>query len=422
MIRKQILISKTAVVLWLLNPLLSLYYSLRYIRDPKVFPALLLFSFFFGLTFVVPEDKEGAADSARYAVELKELHHQPMSFQDIVDYLYNSESGKLDIYQPIVTWLLSYFTDNPQWLFALFASVFGWFWFRNIRLIIQQLPVHTDWILVLFLLLFAMINPIWEINGVRMWTAAQIFVYGLLLIFLTENKKGYAYCVAALFVHFSFALPLGILLAYRFLPKHINLFFGAYVLSLFVRELNVELIQQYFELLPDFLQTRKGYVSDASMEQFQEMQTTGGGLSWHVLLAERVQRYLFLLLSLLLYAGIKLRPSEQTLFVSRIFNFALFLSAFANAAANLPSGGRFLIIAQSVMLVSFLLFYGWLGRQSFWQRNILKASTPFLVFLLLFKLRTGFDFISITTIIGNPLIAMLVTDNVPLIEFIKSLL
>lgn len=422
MIHKEILISKTAVALWLINPLLSLYYSLRHIRDPKVFPALLLFSFFFGLTFVVPEDKEGAADSARYAAELKELHHQPMSFQEIVDYLYNSDSNKLDVYQPIVTWLLSYFTDNPQWLFALFASIFGWFWFRNIQLITQYLPLNTDWLLLLLLLLFAMINPIWEINGVRMWTAAQIFVYGLLLIFLAEEKKGYAYCIAALFVHFSFSLPLGILLVYRFLPKHTHLFFGVYIVSLFVRELNVEMIQQYFELLPGFLQTRKGYVSDASMEQFQEMQTTGGGLSWHVLLAEGIQRYLFLLLTLMLYAGIKLRPVEQTLFLERIFNFALFLSAFANVAANLPSGGRFLIIAQSVMLAGFLLFYGWLGWQSFWQRNILKAAAPFLIFLLLFKLRTGFDFISITTVIGNPLVAMLVTDDVPLMEFIKSLL
>ncbi|WP_250632421.1 EpsG family protein [Rhodoflexus caldus] len=422
MIRKEVLISKTAVALWLINPLLSLFYSLRHIRDPKVFPTLLLFSFFFGLTFVVPEDQEGAADSARYAAELKELHRQPMDFQDIVNYLYNADSGKLDVYQPVVTWLLSYFTDNPQWLFALFASVFGWFWFRNIQLVVRLLPAHTNGLLLLLLVLFAMISPIWEINGVRMWTAAQIFVHGLLLIFLMEEKKGYIYCIAALFVHFSFSLLLALLLVYRFLPKQTDVLFVAYVVSLFVRELNIEVIQQYLDMLPDFMQTRKGYVSDASIEEFKEIQATGGGLSWHVLLAEGIQRYLFLLLSLLLYLGIRFRPAEQTLFVRRIFNAGLFLSAFANIAANLPSGSRFAVIAQSVMLAGFLLFYGQLGWQSFWQRNILRAAAPFLIFLLLFKLRTGFDFISLTTVLGNPFIALLVTDNVPLMELFKSLL
>lgn len=423
MMRNGFFMSKTAFFLWLIHPLFSLYYGLRHIKDPHIFPVLALFSFFFGMTFVVPEDKDGAADSARYATELKELHHRSLGMGDVVDYLYNSESGKIDVYQPLLTWLLSYLTDNPQWLFAVFGLVFGWFWFKNIQLITEHLPQERNYIVVLLLLLFALLNPIWEINGVRMWTAAQIFVYGLLLVFLNNEKRGYFYCIGSLLVHFSFALPLLLLLAYRFLPKQIDLFFAVYVMSFFVRELNVEALQKYFELLPDFLQTRKGYISDASMEQFQEMQETGGGLSWHVRLAEMLHRYFFLLFAVLLYLGMKARRAVAVdNFVKNLFLFALFFSAFANVAANLPSGGRYLTIANSVLLVGFILFYSRWGRQSFFQNFILNLTSLPLFFLLLFKLRTGMDFISILTIVGNPVVAALITDNVPLIDFIKSLL
>jgi hypothetical protein len=421
--RHRFSVKKSAYILWLINPLASLYYSLHHIRNPRVFPAFLLFSFFFGLTFVLPSEQQVAADSARYAAELRILSQQSHSFQEVTDYLYSSESGKIDLYQPILTWLVSNFTDNPQWLFAIFGLVFGWFWFKNIQLLVNFLPAKLGWGFILLLFLFALINPIWGINGVRMWTAAQVFVYGTLLIFLQSKKNGYYYCITSLFVHFSFALPLVVLLAYQFVPKHTRLFFVGYIFSFFISELNIELIQQYFELLPDFLQTRRTYISNEAFDLLQERQASDGGLSWHVLLSKKVQQYFFLFSAIVIFGELMWKKRKVAQQFIKLFDFALAFAVFSNLAANVPSGGRFQVVAHMLMAAAISLFYkDMLRYRASYYRSYLKLSLPFLLFLLVFKVRVGFDYIGVVMAFGNPFIAVIVRDDIPLIDFIKSIL
>ena len=68
----------------------------------------LLISFFFGFSFVI--DPNSGVDSTRYAQELKQLYDSKVSFDAYFSQIYSEESSKLDIYQPLLTWLVSQFT------------------------------------------------------------------------------------------------------------------------------------------------------------------------------------------------------------------------------------------------------------------------------------------------------------------------
>lgn len=413
---------KHILILWLISPLLSLYFSLKDIRNPKILPAFVLFSFFFGLSFVVPENVAGSADAARYAEELRLLNNSSFGLTEISNYLYNPETKKIDIYQPLTTWLISLFTDSPRWLFAVFGLVFGWFWFRNIQLVIKYAPHKMDWALVTLFILFALTNPIWQINGVRMWTAAQIFAYGVFLLFLAKRKSGYYYCAASILVHFSFIIPFALLLAYHLIPnKNTKVFFLLYVGSFTVNELNIETIRQYFEMLPDVFQSRKGYLNEAYVERFMEGRASGGSTGWHVLLSRKIQTYFFFLSTVLIYIELQFRQIKISRLFRGIFNLALFFSAFANIASNLPSGGRFYVIANTIMIVAFILFYSERVNNLSFYRTALKVAMPFLLFLIIFKIRVGFDYMGVVTILGNPIIAVFAPNEIPLIDFVKSL-
>ena len=63
----------------------------------------LLISFFFGFSFVIAPNS--GADSTRYAQELKQLYDSKVSFDAYFSHTYSEESSKLDIYQPLLTWL-----------------------------------------------------------------------------------------------------------------------------------------------------------------------------------------------------------------------------------------------------------------------------------------------------------------------------
>src|SRR5690554_5035961 len=118
------------VITWLFTPLASSIYLFKNFKDNTDIRPYLFLSFFFGLSFVVSTT---GADSERYAETLAQYHKQNYSLFDVFDNLYVA-GGNTDVYQPLLTWLVSVFTDNAHVLFALFATVFGYFWFRSLIL------------------------------------------------------------------------------------------------------------------------------------------------------------------------------------------------------------------------------------------------------------------------------------------------
>ncbi|RPA66589.1 hypothetical protein EF405_20095 [Cyclobacteriaceae bacterium YHN15] len=410
---------KYALFYWLIWPFGAFLWSVKNMRSEIAMTILLLFCVFFGLTFVVPEDIEGAADSARYARELRNMHANPLSFEQFKNYLYSDETNKVDIYQPLVTWVISLFTGNPKWLFAFFALVFGYFYLKNIRMLIEEIQGKYHFFLILMLILFVLTNPIWNINGVRMWTAAQVFLYGLMIVYLKGNRNGFLWAFLSLFIHFSFAFPLSLLILYQFIPKNTWFLFLFFIGSFLITELNIEYIRGFSENLPDVFQSKaNAYTNDQVLERFSDSSVTQ--YSWHVIFARRAQSYLMLFLLTFMFLQKEKLKNYNTLSLG-FLNLALYFTSWANLAALLPSGGRFMLIANSLTLIAVILYFEKKDSLVKWEK-LIQFSVPFILFIVVFKIREGADYFGFLTIIGNPVVALFVEDNVPFIDFVKSLL
>jgi hypothetical protein len=369
------------------------------------------------MIFIIPENIQGSIDSARYAEDLKEMHANLLSFEHLSSLFYKDTGGFVDVYQPLLTWIVAVFTDNAHVLFMLFAMVFGFFYVQNIWIIFNNLNYKLTFIIFIFLLAFALTNPIWNINGVRMWTAAQVFVFGALQYFLNKKKSGIFWCALSTIFHFSFFFPFTVLLIYLIIPKLGLVFFIFYVLSWTVNFVNIDLARNYFSYLPGLFQTKIApYQGEAYV---QKVMDSTGNYSWHVEYAKQaIKWFIFVWVIFVYFYKNKWKTENKELY--NLFLFSLFIGSIAQSFALLPSGGRFLIISNSLFLAVFtlLLTYSFfIERVRFFK----IATIPLLLFWVVFAIRTGFEYIGISAFIGNPISALIFEDQIPFISFIKEI-
>lgn len=404
-------------LLFLIWPFALLLTSLKNFNAPGAKKGFILFCLYFGFVFIISMDLEGA-DSARYAQMLRDLHQLPLSFSNLWASLYSYESNLLDIYQPLLTWVVSLFTDNAHILFSLFALVFGWFYANNIWIILKEIQSNISYTLVIFMFAFALIIPIWYINGVRMYTAAQIFIYGVLRYFIeNERKKGLMWAGVSAFVHFSFIFPLFILLVFKFIPKKILIYSIFFIVTLFVSEVNLFLVQDSLRLLPEIFQPRVS--SYTNTDYAFSIAASAKEYNWYVgFSGTSLKIAVTSMLFVLLFHGRKTLRSN--LFLYEFACFILLFGSLANLASLVPSGGRFLALVNALSMV-FIVLYLSSYRINFMVKLVCTLSLPLLIFYCIFSIRVGFDFIGISTFLGNPITALFIEDSTPIIEYVKSL-
>lgn len=404
--------SSILYLLFLFLPLLGGIISLTRIRMKAAKNFFVFFCGFLGLIQIFhPEGTvlgEGV-DGGRYALELIDMHNNVNSLEQFLGTLYNE--SELDVYQPILTYIVSRFTDNAHWLFFVFAIIYGYFYSRNIWYLFDRLPNKLPKILWILIAYYILVCPIWNINGVRMWTALHIFVYGAMPYIFDKNKEKIFWCFISIFVHFSFFMPLMILLLYVILgvKRNIKLAFAFYILTLFINTINLDVFRNVLESVP-FLESRTSYVSDSSIERMGEI-----SYSWHVVLANEISYWtiqLFVFISY--YISRKVNVKE----LINLFSFSLLIYGVSNILALVPSGARFLVLSKMFMLPAIiLLLCKWLevNKQN---NNVLYLSVP-LLFSVIFEVRVAFDYYGIMLLIGNFFTAPLLVSDIPLINYIK---
>jgi len=404
-------------LLFLVWPFALLLTSLKNFHAPAAKKGFILFCIYFGFVFVISKDL-GGADSARYAQMLRDLHQHPHSLSGLWASLYSYETNRLDIYQPLLTWLVSLFTDNPQVLFSFFALVFGWFYANNIWLILRRFQGKISYQSMLLILVFSLIIPIWHINGVRMWTAAQIYIYGILVYFIENRKHGLWWASGSLLVHFSFLFPLILLLLFLFLPKRLAIYLVFFIATLFITDISVLDMKSYLLFLPEIFQPRVNAYTGA--EYLRNIEESAADFNWYVgFAATALKISIYSLLLILILHGRKLLKMDKTYL--DFICFVLLFYGWANLISTFPSGGRFLAIANSLSMI-FIILYLVKYKINWSVRFVRILVIPLLMFYVVFSIRVGFDYMGISTFIGNPFSALLLEDSTPLIEIVKSII
>lgn len=406
----------TALILFLLWPFAGLFVAFRYYRQDWAKNIFWLFCVFIGFTYIFAEER--GADSYRYAIDLIKYARSQMNLLGIWRTVFSENTDLVDFASPTIIFLVSRITDNPKILFTILALIFGFFYSRNLWYILDRMNTRPTLFILLCILTIILLNPVWNINGFRMWTAAQIFIYGTLPYFVEGKKKGLLWAGFSVFFHFSFLFPLGILGIFMLLKNRINIFMGFLILTAFIKEIDLLQVQSALLFLPDIFHhritsyTRPEYAESINM-QIQEANWYGPfairGLTY---VSYAVFIYIFFFARKILNE----RPDLKTLFC-----YSLLLYGFTNIFSYIPSGDRFLYVVD-IYVFAFLIFF----LSSFPKikgRTFLEfMSTPLILLFCMVAIRISFDRLGLMTFIGNPVVATFFRETVPLIEGIKTML
>lgn len=407
-------------LLFLILPIGSLIMAVRNFRAPWAKNLFWAFCVFYGATFAISEETQKSTeqvDIVRYLAEVKDLYPQQLSWTDIGKLYVKSED--IDIIRLALNVIISRFTDEPKVVLIVYSLIFGFFYSRNIWYVLNRIPGKMGLDIFLLLCCLFLVNPIWNVNGFRFYTAMHMFIYGA-LPFVYENKRSSLLLAAtSILMHFSYILPMAVLLLFIVVPRNVTVFFAFYVVSIFTSALNITALNQQLEAYaPEkFLERTKNYRSEERVELYREGNLNEQKGVWYAeyyltSLAWAVRLFFVFVF----YRGFKLLDKRSRL--KPYYIFCLMMGIIANFMSTIPSGTRYMTLFMFFAIGFLLIFFQSQGKKLKQHSVYAVASLSTLLFIVV-SFRVGVYSTSINTVVGNVISAFLVDYNISLNDLIK---
>lgn len=344
------------ILLFLFSPFWAFVYSLRRINTKSSYYVFFLFSLFFGLSFSVPNVRpEGGIDGISYRQSFEQ--YKNITFDEYYDGLIGFlqfDTGKKDYYFDTVAFFISRITDNYHVMFMAFAIVFAFFSLKSYRFLTKELNFDNSWICLILSYLF-MYNTIFNINGMRFWTAAWIAVY---CIFKIIYEKKYFYFLLALttpFFHGTFWVFIGLLCLYFLFGRFEKAWIVFFFLSFIVSNVALSLAQDFSEYLPPTLARVVASYTDAEYVQKRNAEGTGFWIVGYIFdILVNVFRAVMVCFFIRERKTIQRDKNLYNLYI-----FLLILMSFSFFTMGIPSlGVRYINLAFPVMSFIWLVTFG----------------------------------------------------------------
>lgn len=410
------------LIYFLLQPFFTLLYYLKNFRKPEAKNVMWLFTVFFGFTFAIGKETQNS-DMTRYIADIPLFHSMNLGFSGILAYYY--ASPEIDILRISLAYIVSYFTANGFYLIIVYGVIYGFFYSRNMWYILDRLKGRTKSFTRILIFCLFLVIPIWGLNGFRFWTGAHIFLFGLLPFLFEGKKKALIWCFITPFVvHYSFLAALIPLCIYLIFGNKIKLYYIFFIFSLFISSINITQFNKLVDTYApkSFAEKSAGYRGKENVANF----TSGKGRYnrekevWYSKFFREIQKYTVAMFLLVFYWSFRKSLSSNRELL-RLLSFILLFYAFANILSSLPSGGRFVVVGN-LLAFSFLTLHlqnNIVNRDLYRVANI---ATPFLVVTIIISLRLSLYFLSLMSLIGNPITAIFsFGDNISLNDIIKGL-
>lgn len=341
--------------LFLLSPIIAVLFSIRTIKTKSSYIVLFFFALFFGISFTVVEER--GYDSSHYKSEFEDyqLVNNNTFKQDFHRFLTFNE-GKKDFYFDTVAFYVSRITDNYHFMFMIFAAVFAFFALKSFRFLTSEDNFSFS-IACLILAYIFMYNQIFNINGVRMWTAAWIGVYSIFQIFRNEKKSYFLLLLFTPYFHGSFWILIGVVLIALIIGRFEKIFTITFFVSFAVGSVAIELLQYASNLLPVFMQKMVASYTDEEYVQFRN-QVGDSSFSLIKKLSETAIR---IYINYMVYLFIKnSKIIKENIKTKKLYEFLLVFMTFVNFTMAVPSlGGRYVVLAYPIIAYIWLVnFHG----------------------------------------------------------------
>lgn len=350
---------------FLVSPFIAL---LVYMGDIKSKSTVALFAGFFilfGLSFVpINED----ADSFQYARNFQTFSVNPeQKYAHALDVYFGDSGLEQKEYKDIYIYTMYYLAakiggQNIHVLFFLFALVFTFFAIKSFMFLVRNkyfkntLPMY----ILAFLVLYS--NSIFNINGVRFWTASWMAVYFTLKVMI-DKKYFYLLGIAVLpLVHASMVLYWAFF-SVAFISRFtgISLLSKIYLISFFFGEIGLQLIDVIYDRLPSVFQMLVWNYTESDWGQSRMDGSHDSDLPLYAKVFNELPRiYEFALLYLASRKGLWLKNHA-------ILGFTLAYFSCVNVCSIIPSLSRYFIVGYPFII------YIWVSNF-----DVLKCYTKFL--------------------------------------------
>lgn len=415
-------------VLWLslIFPFLGFIYSMVRLDRRSYHKVILFFAFWFGYTvFLYSGDvvsyyddfeKVVAYSWSDYWYLLQHLFDEYKGIQlDVI--VYNS---KPDVYALTLSFLVSRFTENPRWFFALVSVVYTGLFLLFIGEVLKLVKIKRsiEWkILFAFLLL---IVPFYVgVTGVRFWTALFFFLYFLLRFLNTRKQVNLFYILGAVLIHYTFVVPVLILYLYRVLGvnramAHVFVFASLVFFGLSSATSTLDFLNETISVLDDS-RVKTSAASYTNVEVLEGRKTVMAEANWYVRWKELAVTYSMLILFLLEYFSI-LKIRTDNFLRSWYFLYVLFFCVTL-LSFKLGSLGRFSYIFY-ILTIFRLLYSCSISDITPKLKLISFLLLPTLILHVLVTFRAGFYFVDPLLLVGNPAVFLMESSDISLSQLL----
>lgn len=339
----------------------------------------------FGLCFL-PVNEE--ADSYQYAQEFAFSNNMSTyTYQKEVSRFFNNsyDTEIKDIYVLTAIYLVGKVSDNVHLFFMAFAMVFAFFYVKSMKYALySEGKVRNDLIFFILFGWFCISNPIFNINGVRFWTAAWMGVYIMLRYLINKDYKVLFLLPILYLVHASFILYIAVFLVFLLLGKYHKAWDVIFVISLFFSGLSfLPVISDYvMDYLPQNLQFLvQYYTSEDYLSYKAEKMATLSAYAQFFMDLPKIAINMVAAICLLNRKSI-----EKNVSSSRVLEFSIVLLSLSNILSVIPSVGRYLNIVIP-FLVYILLSNFHLSKQYKWAVYIIMVMYTYPIYLWILNMR-----------------------------------
>lgn len=344
-------------ILFLFSPFFSFLYSLRRINTKSSFLIFFITSIFFGMSFSVPSGRvegTGGFDSQYYREKFEEYQYvSSFEFYDNLIGFLSFNEGKQDYYFDTVAFYISRITDNYHVMFMFFAIVFTYFSLKSLRFITQEEKFNTSITSYILVYLF-LYNQIFNINGVRFWTAAWIAIYCIFQIYRNNNKKYYLLALLTPYFHGAFWVYLAILAIAQVFRRFEKTWIILFISSIFISTISIEFIEYFQPYLPTFLS--KMVNSYTSLEAIERRSNISGlGSIFANIFKYLILFYINIIIIIFIKNAKKINQNQKT---KNLYLFLLVWMSIFNFLFFVPSlGNRFITLSYPIIAYIWLVTF-----------------------------------------------------------------
>lgn len=334
-----------SVIAFIIAPFLSFIGFITRAKNERNLWILFFFYLLFGLCFTL--NPETGFDSLRYVDFFESMEYG--SFSDIYFANMVNEGSIGDIYFPTVAWLASKIGgSNYHIMFLCFALAFAIFTINSLKVFYANSHTSMPWMYSLVVFILICNNFIFNINGMRFWTAAWILLYGVLSFYVVGQKIGLLWILVTPLVHSTFIIPILLIIVAKFLGRYEKIWILFLIISVPFSFLSVSLIPIISNYIPDLYLGKFDFYTDS---KYILERSSGVGFTY---LEDSLRFCLMILEVFVLYKYFKSERRNHNWKLRSLIHFTIIFVAFANFFSAIPSVGRFITVA--LPLVVFLIW------------------------------------------------------------------